>query len=677
MARVLALFAQFKISHKLWAGFGTLVLLLLLVSLTALKSLSDAKENMTKIVDEVQPTLLASMGVADALDRTNAALGFYLLSKTESDKNEYLANLKFLDESVVRLAQMPNVQNQSEILARVQQVANGIEKFKGYKDRMLELAVDINKNQPGRAFSVENMAPIASNIQQNLTQMLDAEDEEDANEERKTLLLEIADLRQLWMNILNENRAFMAFRGQPNIENTKLFRLGFIEKVAQLASQEDMLNFEQAEAIEAIQSGMNHYFSLQDKMFTIHSGEKWRTDAYLISHEIGPLLHDIKQNIDQIIEHQQNGAEQASDSLLNQVDATTSIIGALLVLGLIVGVGGAVLITMLISRPLKATVDAMTDIAEGEGDLTRRLEVVGKDEIAQLSLAFNKFVDKIQTTIKQVANSTSQLAAASEQMSVVSNEASSGVQRQRAETEQVATAMNEMTATVQEVARHAESAAESAGEADAQAQNGRQVVNNTISAIDVLARDVEKAADVIQSLEKDSDEIGTVLEVIRGIAEQTNLLALNAAIEAARAGEQGRGFAVVADEVRSLASRTQSSTEEIQQMIERLQKGSRDAVTVMETGRNQAQISVEQATQAGSALESITSAVDAISAMNNQIAEAARQQGEVADEINQNIINISQVADETSEGTQQLATASAELAHLSQELQTLVSRFKV
>ncbi len=677
MARVLTLFAQFKISHKLWAGFGTLVVLLLVVSMTALKSLSDAKENIADIVEQVQPTLVASMKLADALDRTNAALGFYLLSKTETDKREYLANLKTLDDSVSRLKQMPNVQNQSEILARVQQVAKAIEKFKGYKDRMLELATDINKNQPGRAFSVENMAPIASNIQQNLTQMLNAEDDEDASEERKTLLLEIAELRQLWMNILNENRAFMAFRGQPNVENTKLFRQGFIEKVAQLAAKEDMLNFEQAEAIEAIVQGMKRYFSLQDKMFAIHSGEKWRTDAYLIGHEIGPLLHDIKKNIDAIIVHQQDTAEQASTSLLNQVDATTSIIAVLLLLGLVVGIGGAVLITLLISRPLRATVEAMTDIAEGEGDLTRRLEVVGKDEIAQLSQAFNKFVDKIQTTIKQVANSTSQLAAASEQMSVVSNEASSGVQRQRAETEQVATAMNEMTATVQEVARHAESAAESAGVADEQAQNGRQVVNNTISAIDVLARDVEKAADVIQSLEKDSDEIGTVLEVIRGIAEQTNLLALNAAIEAARAGEQGRGFAVVADEVRSLASRTQSSTEEIQQMIERLQKGSRDAVTVMETGRSQAQTSVEQATQAGGALESITSAVDAISAMNNQIAEAARQQGEVADEINQNIINISQVADETSEGTQQLATASAELAHLSQELQTLVSRFKV
>ena len=192
-----------------------------------------------------------------------------------------------------------------------------------------------------------------------------------------------------------------------------------------------------------------------------------------------------------------------------------------------------------------------------------------------------------------------------------------------------------------------------------------------------MAADVEKASDVIHKLEKDSDQIGTVLEVIKGIAEQTNLLALNAAIEAARAGEQGRGFAVVADEVRSLASRTQESTEEIQQMIERLQKGSREAVSVMETGRTQVLSSVEQASKAGEALENITAAVDQIATMNHQIVDSVSQQGLVTEEINQNINNISQVADESANGTDQLSIASADLANLSNELQVLVNSFKV
>jgi methyl-accepting chemotaxis protein len=197
-----------------------------------------------------------------------------------------------------------------------------------------------------------------------------------------------------------------------------------------------------------------------------------------------------------------------------------------------------------------------------------------------------------------------------------------------------------------------------------------------MSDIEGLAQAVEQAGGVIHKLEADSENIGTVLDVIRGIAEQTNLLALNAAIEAARAGEQGRGFAVVADEVRNLASRTQQSTQEIQGMIEQLQSGARDAVQVMDTGREQAQTSVEQAARAGASLEAITQAVASIREMNHHMAESARQQGQVAEEINQNLTNITQVAEQTTEGAGQLGQASDQLAGLATELQSLVGHFK-
>ena len=251
-----------------------------------------------------------------------------------------------------------------------------------------------------------------------------------------------------------------------------------------------------------------------------------------------------------------------------------------------------------------------------------------------------------------------------------------GVQRQQVETEQVATAMNEMVATAQNMVDNAEMAASATEQADNEAQAGSKVVTQNIAQINGLADAVERAAEVIHRLEGDSESIGTVLDVIRGIAEQTNLLALNAAIEAARAGEQGRGFAVVADEVRSLASRTQESTQEIQAMIEQLQSGAREAVKAMSDGREQAQASVEQAARAGSSLEAITHAVASIREMNRHISDAARQQGEVADEINRNLSTITQVAEQTSEGTESLGEASSKLAGLSQQLQSLVGHFK-
>ncbi|WP_313315815.1 methyl-accepting chemotaxis protein [Stutzerimonas nitrititolerans] len=361
-----------------------------------------------------------------------------------------------------------------------------------------------------------------------------------------------------------------------------------------------------------------------------------------------------------------------ADALADMRNTALIVAGIAIALGLLV----AALVARGIVRPIRVAVDAMRDIAAGEGDLTRRLEERGRNEVAELGQAFNQFAEKVRRLVSEVAGSTSQVAAAAEEMSAITDEFNRDVAQQRHEIEQVATAMNEMTATVQDVARNAAQAAASAQAADREAQQGQQVVHETVSSIESVSVEVEHTASAIQRLEADSQSISAVLEVIRGVAEQTNLLALNAAIEAARAGEQGRGFAVVADEVRTLASRTQQSTLEIQQVIEQLQSGARNAAEVMHRGRAQVDSSVLQAQQAGSSLTSITSAVASISDMNVQIASAAEQQSAVSDEISQNVVNINQVADRVTEAAGQTAQASSQLAHLAAGLQSLVGQFK-
>ena len=303
----------------------------------------------------------------------------------------------------------------------------------------------------------------------------------------------------------------------------------------------------------------------------------------------------MRQVIDGLTEQLQTGVKAATGQAHTAVDGSyimqaTSLSGGLLVCLLM-----AVFFPPLVTKPLQRVIKTIDNLASGNGDLTLRLEVESKDELGHLAGSLNKFLDKLHDLIARVANASGQIREGANHMLQLNTDSRDLITTQHATTEMVVTAVTEMAATVQEIAQSASGAADAARKADADAGTGYQRVNSSAVSIRELAQDVDQAASVIHALEREAEGVGSVLDVIRGIAEQTNLLALNAAIEAARAGEQGRGFAVVADEVRTLASRTQESTSEIQGMIERLQRGANDAVSVMDAGREKAQISVERA----------------------------------------------------------------------------------
>jgi len=336
----------------------------------------------------------------------------------------------------------------------------------------------------------------------------------------------------------------------------------------------------------------------------------------------------------------------------------------------------SMLINRSISSPINATTRAMNNISEGEGDLTQRLRTDGHDEVANLAFAFNTFIEKIQNSIIDVNQTNTELSEASLKLEEVAQSGKSHMEEQSQETYQVATAVTEMSSTVQEIARSAEQAAAAVKGANEQATEGLGIMSQTTSGITELAQEVKSAAEVINQLEAESQSIGTVLDVIRGIAEQTNLLALNAAIEAARAGEQGRGFAVVADEVRTLASRTQQSTEEINEMIERLQKGTSDAVSVMNEGSAKATNTVELAGTSANALEKIVESVGTISEMTIQIATAAEEQSAVAKEIDQSVVRISKLSEESGENNNHVLESSSSLNHLGGKLKLIIDTFK-
>ncbi|RMS91621.1 Methyl-accepting chemotaxis protein [Pseudomonas coronafaciens pv. oryzae] len=335
------------------------------------------------------------------------------------------------------------------------------------------------------------------------------------------------------------------------------------------------------------------------------------------------------------------------------------------------------LIVRSIVRPLKAAVGAMADIASGESDLTRTLETHGKDEITELGTHFNAFVAKLRNVVSLLQNSSMALGIAASESGSNAEQAQNRSLQQSQQMDLVATAVNEVTYGVQDVAKNAEHAASEMRDAESRAQQGQINIDNSLRQIEHLSGTIGQAVDVMHNLSSESTKIGSVLEVISSIADQTNLLALNAAIEAARAGEQGRGFAVVADEVRLLAQRTQKSTAEIQAIIERLQTYSDAAVKVIGDSSRSSQLTIEQANQAGQSLTSISQALRNLNSLNASIASATLQQTHVVDDINQNVTQAAQLSQSTAMAAEQSTSASQHLRELSEELSALLKQFKV
>ncbi|MDG6401032.1 methyl-accepting chemotaxis protein, partial [Pseudomonas quasicaspiana] len=353
-----------------------------------------------------------------------------------------------------------------------------------------------------------------------------------------------------------------------------------------------------------------------------------------------------------------------------------SIVGVALLVLVIISIVGVVLAGTLL-RPLRLMKNNLDDIAAGEGDLTRRLAVTSQDELGDLASSFNRFVDKIHSLVSQISGMTGQLTGLVGEVSSQAQRSEQAMERQRQETDQVATAINEMSAAAQEVAKSAQGASVAAQKTDEEGQSAKRVVDGSIKLIHALVEDIRNSGSSLDSLQKDVSSIVSVLGVIRSIAEQTNLLALNAAIEAARAGEAGRGFAVVADEVRALASRTQQSTQEIQGMIDRLQKGTQTAVDAMRRSSEAGDGTSVQANQAGSSLDAIGELITTINTMNAQIASAAEEQTAVAEEINRSVHQIASAVDTVADETRQSAQTSRSLNDLGQRLGALVGQFRV
>ncbi|MFT7005869.1 MAG: methyl-accepting chemotaxis protein [Colwellia sp.] len=668
------------VAMKIIGGFAIISILLILTSLISLLNLSTISESTNQQNELAIPMLKGSNKLSLQLSQmSNATLkAFYQndLTALAEDLNSY----QTIDSQFTPAFKQLKIlaQNESKLINNLNKITEIFTKFEEEASAVFENRKVSIEHKNALSETVNNLEEKADDT---VTLLLDLADHRLANSKLQRAISLSEQLENQLNSIVSssfEYRDTLSDSTADLIESEISFSLqGAQRSVSEIIAELTMSD------VSGIAQDLEDAFINIETLLSADTGIIFYKKAQLVANQ--QAKNSLKAGEEEttkankILDIQVDLANQttikASELVKSSVASGNTQTTFIMVVSIIIAIVIARFTLISITRPL-ARVNDMLNIVSS-GDLSHKLDEKGQDEFALLSKNCNLLIDSLRNLIESIVNRSSQLAAAAEQTSAVTAESTTAIEEQRSQVEQAASATTEMSSTAHSVLSSANDALGEIKHADDEAERVKVISARNRKTIEQLANEVDSAAQVINQLQQDSASIGGILDVIRGIADQTNLLALNAAIEAARAGEQGRGFAVVADEVRTLASRTQESTSEIQTMIEALQTGASKAVTVMDTGKLKASDCVKQSEEADKALETITHAVHEAFDRSSQIATAAEEQSVVANEISENLESIVAIAEQTTTGSQQTAASSSEVARLAEELQQSVQEFKL
>ncbi len=664
---------KLTLMHKLGAGYLLVAVSLIICAMVGYSASVSLSSSINHISQNAWDAAGGAMEGTKEIEAEALTLDRVLLNVISVEEGRQLIR-EASERGTAALARMESsgLIETSEIEA----LHSSLSDFRQQRDSVMKLFGELNSNKKKADQNMAEFDALLSDMAEVAEVALGSSNRSSVTfGELRSLSILVNEIMQARLGLLTRGQAFnLVLAGSDRDEQQAAMKAGLEQARNKISSI-----FESSYRNAKTSSGDTYQQVISNMLASHEAAYTQAVNSYFEFAEQKSDLHKkIARLLGQIAAIEDSGDTKIQvivDGISDKTSFAEISIAASVAFGLLLAVVSFFFSNRAIVKPINNIAERLTQMGDEGGDLTQRLEVNGHDEIAKLSAGFNGFIDKIGQIIGTVKSSSDQVSSFAGELSTITALASQGASQQSSENSAIATAVEEMSASAEQIAESAASAARETNNADTSAQKGKKVVSQSIDGIQTLSNEVSEAAVVINNLEQKADSIGSVLDVIRSIAEQTNLLALNAAIEAARAGEQGRGFAVVADEVRTLASRTQQSTEEIQSMIEGLQSGTKRAVSEMEKSCNQAQNTVQMAHEAGQSLDEIVAAVTQINSTNSQIANAAGEQKKTASEVSLNVLAIQSVSEQTAENSLQAQGASTEMAQQAELLKGLIQQF--
>ncbi|MDF2153093.1 methyl-accepting chemotaxis protein [Vibrio sp. CAU 1672] len=644
-----------RLGIKIGAGFAAVLMVLTVVLGISVNALRDADRGIARYQEMARDTNLAGVLQVNSLMVRMSAMA-YLMTQSESDLNEYR---RYSSEMIDSLSQTGDQIKDPERLALLADLRKSVSSYE------VSLGKVIGHMKQREAEYNNELVPHGEAMRQTIAKIIQAADEQNypAVSYGAWLVQEKVLTGRLWAakyyqsgNNSDFNKAMEYVDATLSDDIDRLKKIPTGNDIQELLAQFTNLHVNFVKDIRQIQEAT----VIRDRV---------------VGDTLTPLGVELTYKVEEIKSSLMRDQNTLGPQLQENTDQSITLTLILSVIALAIGITAAVLLKNAITRPIQTAVDAANQLSAG--NLVMSIGKTNNDETGLLLEAIQNTAMKLKEMISTISGASVELASASEELAVVTEQTSQGIIQQESETDMVATAMNEMASTVHDVANNAAMAADAAKQAEDEANSGSEIIAQAIASTHMLSENVSRSSCKLNEVEQAVMNISSILDVIREIAEQTNLLALNAAIEAARAGEQGRGFAVVADEVRSLAARTQGSTSDIQSLIEKLQDGTQSTVEVMNQSKAQALTCVGQANEANDALQAITSVISVIHDMNNQIAGASEQQSSAVESINENVVNVKRVAEENAAASSQIRSSSSEIALLAEQLNGLVAQFKI